>query len=186
MAKICGIYKITNTTNDKVYIGQSVDIKHRFDNHKYNFKHNAYPSYALYKAMNKYGIENFRFEIIEKCDEDVLNDREIYWIKKYNSFGSGGYNMTAGGNNIPDKFYYDEKTEKYYQMLYEIYKNSIKDECEDGTTKYVIDELRMFDETFDDLDFDEAEEKYDGYDTMINDFCGGYRDFEAWAECNLI
>lgn len=186
MAKICGIYKITNTINGKTYIGRSVNILKRFSDHRYNFKSNAYPSYALYRAMKKYGIENFKFEIIEKCDEDELDDREIYWIEQYHSFGDGGYNMTAGGNNVPDGFYYNGKSEKYYEMLYEIYENSIKKECENGITKYVIDKLGIFDETFDDLDFEEAEDKYDGYDTMINDFCGGYRDFEAWAECNLI
>jgi hypothetical protein len=46
--------------------------------------------------MRKYGIENFFVEKIEECEEDRLDEREIYWIQKYNSFNDG-YNSTLGG-----------------------------------------------------------------------------------------
>lgn len=101
-----GIYKITNTLNDKCYIGQSIDIKTRWMQHIYEGKRNVKEG-KLYPAMFKDGIENFTFEIIEECKKDlqVLNERERYWIKYYNSFNNG-YNSTIGGQG-EDSWTYD-------------------------------------------------------------------------------
>lgn len=91
-----GIYKITNKINNKSYIGQSVDIEHRLKEHRnpYNWKREK--SKLLYKAFQKYGLENFTFEVIEECKENQLDIKEQYWIDYYNSY-SNGYNMTTGG-----------------------------------------------------------------------------------------
>lgn len=90
-----GIYKIQNLIDGKVYIGQSVHIQARFNQHKNEAKNgNTRP---LYNAIRKYGIENFSFEVIEECSKEKLNEQEIYWIKKYDSFHNG-YNLTPGGN----------------------------------------------------------------------------------------
>ena len=91
-----GIYKITNKLNGKIYIGQSINIEQRWKQHHQETK-NGNKNTKLYLAMRKYGIENFIFEVLEQCSKDELNDREIYWIKKYDSF-KNGYNMTPGGN----------------------------------------------------------------------------------------
>lgn len=56
-------------------------------------------NHPLYMAMRKYGIENFIIEPIEECKQDKLNEREIYWIKYYNSYGTSGYNATLGGDS---------------------------------------------------------------------------------------
>lgn len=99
---MCGIYKIENLINGKVYIGKSVDIKSRLQNHKsesFNKNSNAYDT-AIHRAIRKYGIENFSFEVIEECSRENLSDKEKYWIKFYNSFGSG-YNLTTGGEGVP-------------------------------------------------------------------------------------
>lgn len=49
--------------------------------------------------MNKYGIENFKIECLEKVeDSSILSEREIYWIHELNSYGSNGYNATEGGD----------------------------------------------------------------------------------------
>lgn len=89
-----GIYKITNKINKCAYIGQSINIKKRQNDHK------NYPSecshYPLYKAFKDFGIENFNFEIIEECALNQLNDREKYWIAYYDTFYKG-YNQTKGG-----------------------------------------------------------------------------------------
>ena len=95
-----GIYKIINLINNKVYIGQSRCIKKRWKNHKityHNSNSKAY-NYPLYRAMRKYGIENFQFEIIENCSIEELNDREKYWISYYHSNNNDyGYNQDDGG-----------------------------------------------------------------------------------------
>lgn len=86
-----GIYKITNLLNQKVYIGQSVDIEQRWKKHCFT-KDNC----AIHKAIQKYGEKNFSFEVLEECKQEELNDKEIYYINKYNSY-TNGYNMTLGG-----------------------------------------------------------------------------------------
>lgn len=94
-----GIYKIENLLNGKIYIGQSIQIEKRFEQHKktaYARKDRNYNN-LIYKAIRKYGLENFAFEIIEEVpDNQDLDEREIYWISYYNSY-KNGYNMTPGG-----------------------------------------------------------------------------------------
>lgn len=94
-----GIYKIENLIDHKVYIGQSLNIEERWKHHKRNaFCVNLGYDYPLYKAIRKYKLENFLFEIIEKCSPEILNEREQFWINYYNSYGNG-YNQNLGGNN---------------------------------------------------------------------------------------
>ena len=78
---ITGIYKITNKLNGKVYIGQSVNIEERFKSHKYSYNNSKASGYntKFYRALWKYGIANFSFEIVEECSRDQLNIREDYW-----------------------------------------------------------------------------------------------------------
>ena len=101
-----GIYKITNTTNNKCYIGQSRDIEARWTKHLSAYK--SSPDWELYRAFKKYGISAFKFEVIEECSIEELNEREIHWIAQYDSFNNG-YNMTLGGeacNGTNDKIVY--------------------------------------------------------------------------------
>lgn len=92
----CGIYKIENMINHHIYIGQSRNIEKRWNNHK---RVKEEEKHAIHRAIDKYGIENFSFDIIEKCEPDKLNEREIYWISKYNSY-ERGYNETRGGQGF--------------------------------------------------------------------------------------
>lgn len=85
-----GIYKITNKINGKIYVGQSNDIERRFSEHKYRNK------LQIDIAIQKYGKENFTFEVLEECPIEQLNNREMYWIKTLKSF-ENGYNNTTGG-----------------------------------------------------------------------------------------
>lgn len=88
------IYKIINDINNKVYIGQTrLTLAERWRSHKYYSKTENYP---LYKAIRKYGIDKFHMIVIEECSDELLDEREIYWIEKYGSFGKG-YNATKGG-----------------------------------------------------------------------------------------
>lgn len=93
-----GIYKITNVKNKKAYIGQSVDIEKRFARHKKDINCKRTYDYPLYRAIRKYGLESFTFEIIEECHVEALNSRERYWIQFYDSCFNG-YNQTLGGDS---------------------------------------------------------------------------------------
>ena len=98
----CGIYKITNLINNKVYIGQSQNIEQRWISHKYesiNSNQDQY-NYSIHRAFRKYGLDNFSFSIIELTEKDKLNEREKYWISFFDSF-KNGYNETEGGDTGP-------------------------------------------------------------------------------------
>lgn len=94
-----GIYKIENLINHHCYIGQSVNIIKRLNDHKTTaFNQNSHNyDYPIYRAIRKYGIKNFSFEILEECPTEKLNEKEIFYIQKYNSFFNG-YNQTLGGD----------------------------------------------------------------------------------------
>lgn len=94
------IYSITNVINNKRYIGKSNFLERRIDNHLRELRNNRHGNKHLQKAWNKYGESNFIIEIIEKIDnENILNDREIFWINAYSSHISKfGYNKTMGGD----------------------------------------------------------------------------------------
>lgn len=94
--KICGIYCIENLVNNKKYIGQSVDIYSRWYAHKSKLYGNKHENTHLQNSWNNYGEKYFHFYIVELCDKELLNEREIYWIKHYNTFYDG-YNETFGG-----------------------------------------------------------------------------------------
>ena len=100
------IYKITNKSNGKIYIGQTrKTIQQRWLEHVSAAKSNPDSqdyNYLLHKAIRKYGADNFDIETIEELeDEKELSDREQYWINFYNSCileeKANGYNMTYGG-----------------------------------------------------------------------------------------
>ena len=88
----CGIYKIENLINGKIYIGQSINIEKRFKQHIYNDS-----NMAIHRAIVKYGADNFDMSIVELCDKELLDEKEIYWIEYYDSFNNGYNNTTGGG-----------------------------------------------------------------------------------------
>ena len=91
------IYKIVNDINNKVYIGKTEEsVEKRFKEHCQARCQSQVNSRPLYSAMNKYGVNHFRVEQIEETDSP--EEREQYWIKEYDSYGSSGYNATKGGD----------------------------------------------------------------------------------------
>ena len=94
--KICGIYCIENLVNGKKYIGQSNNVYKRWKAHIKELDNNYHCNSYLQKAWNKHGKENFLFNILETCQENELNEKEIYYIDKYSTYNSG-YNLTIGG-----------------------------------------------------------------------------------------
>lgn len=96
MKKIIGIYSITNCKNGKLYIGSSNNIYRRWREHKNMLHNNKHHSEHLQRAWNKYGEETFLFEIIEECDENILLEREQYYIDLYSSADNFyGYNESG-------------------------------------------------------------------------------------------
>lgn len=90
------IYKIENKINHKVYIGQSINPKERFKAHCY--KHEKYTS-LINEAINKYGKENFDFQILGWFED--YNEKEKEYIAKYRSRAPYGYNICPGGEEPP-------------------------------------------------------------------------------------
>lgn len=89
---MCGIYKIENLKNGKVYVGQAVDIKRRWSRHRMELKKGIHSNKYLQRAYDKYGVDAFRYSVIEECPKEKLNEREIFYIQKFDSF-SNGYNL---------------------------------------------------------------------------------------------
>jgi group I intron endonuclease len=52
---------------------------------------------AIQNAFVLYGIDKFSFEVVEECDKEMMNDREVHWIAYFNSVSPNGYNLTSGG-----------------------------------------------------------------------------------------
>ncbi len=95
---VCGIYKITNMKDDKVYVGQAVDIYKRWCEHcKAGLGIDTPQGNKLYAAMLEDGLENFTFELLEECPREELNRKEAYYISLYNSV-QYGYNSIKGNN----------------------------------------------------------------------------------------
>jgi len=94
---LCGIYKITNNINGKVYIGQSVNIKSRWKEHVNALKRGDSGCTLLQYAWNKYNEDNFSFEVLQLCSEDMLDEIERKYILLYDAVNNG-YNIESGGN----------------------------------------------------------------------------------------
>ena len=98
------IYVIKNRVNDKVYVGQSIDAAQRFISHCK--KQNTKDVSLIDRAIQKYGKDNFWYEILEPQTPDY-NELERYWIKKFNSINPNGYNIQTGGEDPPIHKGYD-------------------------------------------------------------------------------
>lgn len=110
-----GIYKWENKINHKCYIGQAKDLNRRLTHHFSNIKTNRYNN-PLYKAVAKYGINNFDITIVEvlEASDDLnerLDEREIYYIEYYKSYKEG-YNQTKGGDGGITGYKFTEEQRK--------------------------------------------------------------------------
>ena len=128
-----GIYKITNKINNKSYIGQSIHIEQRWEEHLYKTSKCSLIKYALFK----YGKDNFIFEVLEECSREELNEKEQYWIEKYDTFNNG-YNLTKGGGGVIK--YSAEAIYEEYQKTNSIEKTAKNIGCGITTARNILRE----------------------------------------------
>lgn len=120
----CGIYCIKNKTNGKRYIGKSIDIQERWKTHKMQLRNGNHVNPYLQRSWDKYGSDSFEFSILEECSDEILNEREKYWIELYDSF-SDGFNLTRGGdggNTIAG--YTEEEMQRYREKKHKIHQET--------------------------------------------------------------
>ena len=92
------IYAITNKVNGKKYIGKTNhSIEKRFREHLKDSRQSRCKDRPLYRAINKYGEENFEITMVEEVDYGLSCDREVFWIEHFDTYRSG-YNATRGAD----------------------------------------------------------------------------------------
>ena len=114
------VYKITNSINNKIYVGQTKSKlpSYRWNRHKYSVNKGC--TVPIHNAMRLYGIEKFNFEIVCLCETlEELNSREIELILNYNALCPNGYNIMKGGDNF-------ERTEEHKRKIGDALRNKKK------------------------------------------------------------
>lgn len=107
MNKICGIYCIINKFNNLIYIGSSLNVLHRRSQHFSLLNLNKHFNQKLQNSWNKYGENQFIFQIIEECSFEDLIKKEQFWINFYRSYDSDhGFNL----NKICERVILSEQT----------------------------------------------------------------------------
>ena len=92
------IYLIRNLINNKCYVGKTNStLDKRFRQHYYESLKESRGSRPLYRAFQKYGIDNFTISLIETVSTESASKRESFWIDYHKTFGEG-YNATLGGD----------------------------------------------------------------------------------------
>lgn len=132
------IYCITNLINSKKYVGKTTSsIKERFQKHCRDSQKERYEKRPLYSAFKKYGIENFKIEELEFVEDDnLLSDKEIYWINEIGSYGKNGYNATKGGDGTI--LYDHNEIIELYNLGYTCKKVAEKIGCHEQTVRNVL------------------------------------------------
>lgn len=93
---VSGVYRIYNKKTDRSYVGQSINVQRRLEQHYRSLNSLTYKHHSttMQEDWDKYGEESFEAELLEKCPENMLEEREKYWIDFYNS-AEDGYNTQA-------------------------------------------------------------------------------------------
>lgn len=129
------IYQITNVINGKFYVGKTKQLQRRFYEHCRIAKNSTYYRHPLYDSIRSYGIENFKLDILEECDDFVADEREKYWISTLKP----AYNLTSGGEG-GDTFtnkpiHLQEQTRKRLSTASKIFNEKNRELHRTNTTK---------------------------------------------------
>ena len=141
------IYCVTNKINKKVYIGKTEqpDPLSRWKEHCYDSKRDKYKHTPFYRALNKYGEENFEFEVIDSTDDsEALCELEKFYIQKYRSYvhfeDCNGYNCTLGGDGAATRIFNEDEVIKFYlDNDMSIAKTCEKFNCDHRIIKGILD-----------------------------------------------
>lgn len=130
-----GIYYFRNKLNGKYYVGQAEHLRKRLRHHVSNFKCNRYDN-PIYRALKKYGWENFDWGILEEFKDEPmeiiknkLDEAEERYIKQFNSYGATGYNQTYGGDGGIKGYKFTEEQIKHQKEIAKN-KNKVLTGCE--------------------------------------------------------
>lgn len=131
------IYSFKNKTNGKIYVGRtSTSFKQRTQEHLRR------STTYFGKALKKYGIDNFDYQIIDTADtQEELNEKEIYWISKLNSLIPNGYNLCKGGRTSFG-YHHTEETKKKISVT-KLINGNMKGEKNHYYNKKHSDEIRQ-------------------------------------------
>lgn len=110
------IYVIENLDNHKLYVGQTIDFAARKSSHLSSLRRGKAANKYLQRSFDKYGEEQFDFRILELCDPEKLDEREIYWIETLDTYNNG-YNMNKGGGGIRGYHFTDEQKKHLSESL---------------------------------------------------------------------
>lgn len=103
-----GIYMIRNKNNNKVYVGQTIDIDSRWMQHRSRLKSKTHENKHLQSAYDLYGKDAFEYILLEECNEEELDEKEIFYIQYYDSYNNG-YNQDLGGKGCRGYKHTDEE-----------------------------------------------------------------------------
>lgn len=160
------IYCITNLINNKKYVGKTIySIDKRWRQHINDSKKNTCELRPLYKAMNKYGIDNFTIKELEQCDDQLLSIKEQYWIDKYNTY-QNGYNATLGGDG---KIYLDyNKIIQTYQEIQNISKVADIIGCSRDAVRNILHNNNIIIKSSQDIAKEQSSKQIGQYDKQGN------------------
>lgn len=148
---ICGIYKIENLINKKLYVGSSNNIKRRWGEHIKSLNNNLHPNKHLQFSWNKYGQNNFTFNVLEECEEYNLLEREQFYIDDLNVLNDSiGYNIAP----YADKPYLsDYGKERVKEVNSELFKgeNCVFNKHTEKDVLYVIELLKNGNFTYEEI-----------------------------------
>lgn len=120
----CGIYGLRNKANGKWYVGQSTDILSRWNRAYKGMR--CQNQHKIYRALKKYGYDGFDKIILEECEVEKLNDREVYWSEYYDSI-NGGYNLRVGGGGRRGALSYETKEKLRARKFTDEWRQKISD-----------------------------------------------------------
>lgn len=132
------IYLITNQLNNKKYVGKTYRTLHRRKlDHIAESKRECSKHRPLYRAFNKYGVENFKFETLHFTVEEDLEKMEIHYIRMFDTYRNG-YNATLGGDGNRYFKHSDEEVINMYKELKQVKLVANYFNCDTGTVRKIL------------------------------------------------